>query len=173
MRAPPKFKVVPAQVYRFDRRDDPLREWRMCEPALSGDFRKFNSNGGYVDTINEDAEPAQAFSHWSFQSTGGEYMVTDVQGVLSDKNTFTLTDPQIQSTREPGRFGLGNLGRKGMQCFFATHQCGPTCLALGLRPPDALPRDVTQKPPIVVQEAVPIFEPPVPPATSVPMSPMP
>jgi len=167
----PKFEVVPACVYRFIKRSDPSRQWCMCEPALSGTFRKFNSNAGFAEA-SPDAEPAQAFSHWCFQSTGGEYMVTDVQGVLSDQNTFTLTDPQIHSTCEPGRFGTGNLARDGMMRFFMNHQCGPTCRALGLRPPDKLPAAVTRNP-IAVPEAEVIFVDPVPARPDVPMTPVP
>ena len=98
----PVLEVVPARVFKFET-DDVTRQWLMCEPCLDGDFRKFNSNAGWADA-SADAEPAHAFCHWCYQSTGGEYMVSDVQGVLNRRG-FVLTDPQIHSTREPGRFG--------------------------------------------------------------------
>ena len=48
-----------------------------------------------------------------------------------------------------------------MARFFASHECGPTCQALGLRPPGALPATVIKAPPVSVPEAVPIFAEPV------------
>lgn len=32
-----------------------LLQWLMAEPAIKGDYRKFNSNGGFVDDSDDAA----------------------------------------------------------------------------------------------------------------------
>ena len=43
-----------------------------------GEYKKFNSNSGYV---SEDCRRTpQAFSHFSFEQSGREKMIIDIQG---------------------------------------------------------------------------------------------
>lgn len=54
------------------------------------------------------------------------------QGVLSrPDNRFKLSDPAVHCT-DLLRFSHTNLGDKGMELFFRTHQCNGICCALGL-----------------------------------------
>ena len=63
---------------------------------------------------------AAAFSHFTFQHSGGCELCVDIQGVGT-----TWTDPQIHSLKK--EFGLADLGQAGMDMFFASHCCGALC----------------------------------------------
>ena len=56
-------------------------------------------------------------------------MVVDIQGVDD-----LYTDPQIHSIhpRDQTRYGMGNLGLRGIGAFFRTHVCDVTCRRLRL-----------------------------------------
>jgi hypothetical protein len=56
-------------------------------------------------------------------------MVVDVQGV-DDR----YTDPVVLTADGRG-YGLGNVGRRGMEAFFRSHRCNGICRRLGLKPP--------------------------------------
>ena len=68
------------------------------EPFLAGTYTKYNSNFGWVNETEEPAEihsiseTAQAFSHYTFERSGGKLLVSDLQGVEG-----TLTDPAIHT----------------------------------------------------------------------------
>jgi len=49
------------------------------EKFNKGKIEKFNSNWGYVKDMSTAAAAVQAFSHWTWDVTGGELMVVDVQ----------------------------------------------------------------------------------------------
>ena len=50
----------------------------MVLGSLIGEYKKFNSNSGYV---SEDCRRTpQAFSHFSFEQSGREKMIIDIQG---------------------------------------------------------------------------------------------
>ena len=70
----------------------------------------------------------QAFSHFTFCVTRGDMMVVDLQGVGD-----VYTDPVVL-TRDGQGFGMGNIGQKGMDNFFASHRCNNLCMQLGLTP---------------------------------------
>lgn len=53
--------------------------------------------------------PSQAFSHFTFERSGHQLIVVDIQGVGD-----LYTDPQIH-TEKGTDFGDGNLGRRGRQ----------------------------------------------------------
>lgn len=119
---PKKVDMVTAtMVQLIDRKGSPTL---AVEPALSGDYVKFNSNAGGVFV---DRETPQAFSHFVFERSNHQLIVVDVQGVGD-----VYTDPQIHSSDGEG-FGEGNLGIRGFSLFFSTHICSPLCRWLGLR----------------------------------------
>ena len=96
------------------------------EPMLKGIYEKHNNNVGQVFTQNHTAE---AFSHFTFESSNKKLLVCDLQGVGG-----MYTDPQIHSIDGGEEFGLGNLGTEGIRKWLATHKCGPLCTALELPP---------------------------------------
>ena len=74
-----------------------LGEWVLVEDYLEGDYQKFISNSGWVKPqCMTTYKSIPAFAHWSWVHTGGQLMVSDLQGVrYSDK--YMLTDPCILS----------------------------------------------------------------------------
>ena len=102
------------------------------EPLLEGNFTKYSSNSGFV-TDEVLRNTPHAFSHWTFETSGGEELVVDVQGVGD-----LLTDPQIH-TRDGQGFAGGNMGLRGMALFFANHRCNAICRQLRCRPFARLP----------------------------------
>lgn len=73
----------------------------------------------------------QAFLHFSFEESGGKFIVADLQGVARDKEVL-LTDPQVLSlTRE---YGPGDLGATGYIRCLKAHRCGRSCQQLQLTP---------------------------------------
>jgi elongation factor 2 kinase len=57
-----------------------------------------------------------AFSHFTFDESGGREIVVDVQGVGD-----LFTDPQIHTIDGDG-YGRGNMGVRGIALFFASHR---------------------------------------------------
>lgn len=84
-----------------------LPRWNLAkhatlEPFVDGVFQKYTSNNGF---ISQEAAIAEAFCHFSWCHSGGQMMVTDLQGFQS----AVFTDPQIHCVKK-GFFGRGNLG---------------------------------------------------------------
>ena len=77
-----------------------------------GEFTKFSNNTGYFNpyTLNEWL---LRFSLWTYEKTDGYLMVSDLQGVLTEKG-YVLTDPVILCKDEL-RFGTTNMGPEAME----------------------------------------------------------
>ena len=130
-----KIVFLRCHVYKVEEKGKAIASFMVGERYLPGVFVKYNSNNGFVNTDAPDSEIAQAFSHFTFEASGGKQMVLDLQGVhlgtaQRDRPHLILTDPQVVSLERS--FGPGDLGDKGMQAFFRTHQCGSTCKKMGL-----------------------------------------
>ncbi|KAL7691726.1 putative MHCK/EF2 kinase, protein kinase-like domain superfamily [Plasmopara halstedii] len=94
------------------------------EPFIAGEYHKHNNNFGYVSDFERNTP--QAFSHFTYEASGQEILVVDIQGVGDH-----YTDPQIH-TRRGKEFGKGNLALRGFQRFLGSHRCNPICRYLKL-----------------------------------------
>jgi len=94
----------------------------LMEPYLGSNYKKFNSNTGWS---NRDCGVSMAaLSHFSYHASNGTELLCDLQGV-KDGEEYVLTDPVICSTS--GKYGLTDLGKKGMVAFFSRHKCTSLC----------------------------------------------
>lgn len=123
-----RFPLAPVQF--VDAWAIELPKWNIAkhatlEPFVAGVFEKYTSNTGF---ISSEAELAEAFCHFSWCHSAGQMMVTDLQGFGS----AVFTDPQIHCVKHDF-FSRGNLGKDGMDQFFAGHCCNDICRSLELK----------------------------------------
>ncbi|CAJ1968339.1 unnamed protein product [Cylindrotheca closterium] len=111
----------------------------LIEPLIR-DFTKFNSNSGWIgDAASEwQVRCMEAFTHFTYHKSGGQSIVCDIQGryrkdkFKKTKCRFELSDPAICSRSRS--YGLTDLGEKGIDSFFANHQCNEFCQHTWSRP---------------------------------------
>jgi hypothetical protein len=105
------------------------------EPELNfAKYKKWSGNGFLPEDIFSDDSSIVplAFSHFTFKESKGKELVCDLQGV-KERNTYMLTDPQIHTDPQNAEYGMGNLGKEGIDKFFEGHRCSPLCKSLDLK----------------------------------------
>lgn len=102
----------------------PVGERVLIEPYVPGEFKKYNSNSGWVCDAADGGDMLQAFSHWTYHKSGGTQLVCDIQGIRCQE-CYILTDPVINSAT--GECGVCDLGVDGMNGFFYHHECNRFC----------------------------------------------
>ncbi|XP_047143201.1 eukaryotic elongation factor 2 kinase isoform X1 [Hydra vulgaris] len=124
---PKKIDIMQQACCKFIHREG--QPMYHIENFIEGNYVKYNSNTGFVlheEDTHVRATP-QAFSHFTFERSGHQLIIVDIQGVGD-----LYTDPQIH-TANGDDYGDANLGTKGMALFFGTHQCTELCEKLNLK----------------------------------------
>ena len=102
----------------------------LQEPFILN-YEKFNSNNGWADNDTPWPRVMQALSHFSYHVSGGDLLLCDLQGGVYD-DTVVLTDPVILSRDQ--KYGITDLGSKGISSFFSQHECNEYCSKKWRRP---------------------------------------
>ena len=134
--APPQLRnreilatFVPAYLIKLSMDDEQVGfRYLTAERFIAGEFVKFNSSDGWVNTeVSANLlDLAAAYSHYSFDKTCGAQLCVDIQGVGQ-----IWADPQFHSSDKS--FGPADHGYTGMKRVCTTHRCNRFCCALQLR----------------------------------------
>lgn len=128
-------EFAPVRVLQFLAR--PGRPYFIEEDQIPGEWERYSNNTGWCapfpTPFGTPHQAVQTFSHWTHHVSGGKLMVTDCQGCYNKQhNSFLLTDPAVHSEEAILQYGSTNMGRKGYERFFKSHQCNAVCVALRL-----------------------------------------
>ena len=103
----------------------------LVEPMIEN-FEKFNSNSGWVAPAQVPwSQVMQALSHFSYDTTGGSFLLCDLQGGAY-RDGMVLTDPVVMSRDH--RYGPTDLGPQGIANCFSQHTCNKFCSLSWVRP---------------------------------------
>ncbi|XP_043922097.1 alpha-protein kinase 2 [Protopterus annectens] len=107
--------------------------YATLEEELMGDFVKYSVRDGreinFMRRESESGRKCCTFQHWVFQKTGGNLLVTDMQGV-----NMKLTDVGIATLGKGYKGFKGNCSVSFIEQFKVLHQCNKYCAMLGLTP---------------------------------------
>ncbi|ETO33747.1 hypothetical protein RFI_03360, partial [Reticulomyxa filosa] len=137
-----------------------LGETVLVEDFLVGDFVKWNSNSGWIDTMKSN-KSIQAFCHWTYHQSEGKYLFCDAQVILQKNkliqslllqinkikcyvsfDAYVLTDPCIVSLE--GRiYGITDMGKEYLWNWFRNHKCNDYCEKDWMKPD---PKDLEKVP---------------------------
>ena len=117
-------------------------EYVAVEEFIPGCFTKYINNTGLgsinIESANEAANviglKAECLVHFSYQKSGKQLMVVDIQG-----NGYDLFDPEIASTELVDAdmnylYCTGNLSDVAITAFIHQHKCNQYCVLAGLDP---------------------------------------
>ncbi|KAM7189330.1 Protein kinase-like domain containing protein [Rhypophila sp. PSN 637] len=112
-------------VWEFTKEASPNRRGSkvLVEPYIEN-YVKFNSNSGWTDSSQGWPEIMQALSHFSYNITGGNFVLCDLQGGIYQQH-IVLSDPVILSRNR--EYGVTDLGLDGISTFFSQHRCNRFC----------------------------------------------
>ena len=133
-RGPPKpVEMIPAVVIEIEHPGTFAKTYFGVERYIGEEFEKYNSNHFTPQLLlsTRTRETPDAFSHFTFEASGRQVMVADIQGcgdVYTDPQILTPTDEQFE-------FGVGNTAMDGIKLWFASHQCRGVCRGLNLEHP--------------------------------------
>jgi hypothetical protein len=117
-------KVNIPEVWTFNNSSGKRSGTKVLQEPFIINYTKFNSNSGWADDATPWPRVMQALSHFSYHVSGGQFVLCDLQGGLYS-NGVVLTDPVILSRNK--RFGVTDLGSKGISSFFSNHVCNEFC----------------------------------------------
>ncbi|KAM4527674.1 alpha-protein kinase 2 isoform 2-T5 [Odontesthes bonariensis] len=122
-------EIIPIYLVHRPSNDIP---YATLEEELIGDFVKYSvKDGKEINLMRRDSEAGQkccAFQHWVFQKTGGNLLVTDMQGV-----GMRLTDVGIATCKKGYKGFKGNCATSFIDQFKVLHLCNKYCEILGLK----------------------------------------
>ena len=95
-------------------------DYVSIELYIKGKFEDFEY--GWVPS--EDLEVPEAFSHFSWCRSGGNLLISNLQGVKA-RTVYHFTGPVIHS--EERYYGGSDMGLDGIKGFFRLHKCNQIC----------------------------------------------